>query len=485
MLSQVLTIARNTFTESIRQPIFFVLVVLSGILQWFNTWGTGFSMGDSSSAEVSGDNKLLLDIGLATVFVFGMLLAAFIATAVVSKEIERRTVLTVVSKPIGRPVVVFGKYLGVLAAILVAVLTMLLFLLMGIRHGVMSIASDKPDAPVIVFSLAAVFLAVALGAVCNYMYGWPFSQTTMLVMLPAMLLAYSLVLFIDKNWHWQSLWHDEYREGLQGIRQWTLKDWMDRRGGLPQNAVKIRVYDDFKPQILLACYGMVLAISVLTAVATAVSTRLGQVMTIVVCASIFMAGLLTNHLLGRRAFTNRDVGVVLQATPYHPAETSFQKTGDRYTLVLENAPTATLSPGMPIYWGANPNGFALAVPPAQPLPSRPGSPQSEPVRYRGIVITSVTDKTLEVRQDGDPPLPVSRPPERGDFIFLAPTRTNHLAAAAWAVMPNMHYFWLLDAVNQNSPIPGHHITLLTGYAVLQSAAFLCLGVVLFQKRDVG
>src|SRR5690242_17231027 len=117
MLQKTTTIARNTFVEAVRQPIFFVMIVICGVLQLFNTWSTGFSMGYSDSAEVSGDNKLLLDIGLATVLVCGMLLAAFVATAVVSREIENKTVLTVVSKPIGRPTVVLGKYLGVAASI--------------------------------------------------------------------------------------------------------------------------------------------------------------------------------------------------------------------------------------------------------------------------------------------------------------------------------------------------------------------------------
>src|SRR5690606_8340921 len=111
-----------------RQPIYFILIVICGILQVFNTWGTNFSMGYSSTAEVSSDNKLLLDIGLATVFVCGTLLAAFVATAVLSREIENKTVLTVVSKPVSRPVVVLGKYLGAAGAMLVATVTMLLFL---------------------------------------------------------------------------------------------------------------------------------------------------------------------------------------------------------------------------------------------------------------------------------------------------------------------------------------------------------------------
>src|SRR5688572_13340848 len=108
--SQILTIAKNTFVESVRQPIYFVLIVLGGIMQVLNTWGAAYSMGCTDTAEVSGYNQVLLDIGLATIFVCGMLLAAFIATAVISREIERKTVLTVVSKPISRTAVVLGKY---------------------------------------------------------------------------------------------------------------------------------------------------------------------------------------------------------------------------------------------------------------------------------------------------------------------------------------------------------------------------------------
>src|SRR4051812_2488749 len=67
MLLQILTIARNTFVESIRQPILFVLVMICGVLQLFNTWSAAFAMGYTESGEVSGDNKMLLDIGLATV----------------------------------------------------------------------------------------------------------------------------------------------------------------------------------------------------------------------------------------------------------------------------------------------------------------------------------------------------------------------------------------------------------------------------------
>src|SRR5262245_33363650 len=242
---QIFTIARNTFVESIRQPIVFVLVMLCGVLILFSTWSTGFAMGYSDTSEVSGDDKLLLDVGLATVLVCGMLLAAFIATAVMSREIENKTVLTVVSKPVARPSLVIGKYLGVAGAIVLALIPMLLFLLMGLRHGVMSTAADDPDQPVILFTALAVGGAMLIAVWCNYFYGKYFSQTFLTILAPAMVVAYAAVMLVGKKWHIQPPLHD------------------------------------FKPQITFACITLVAAVLVLTAVATAVSTRIGQVMTVV------------------------------------------------------------------------------------------------------------------------------------------------------------------------------------------------------------
>src|SRR5262245_42113335 len=176
MLVQTYTIARNTFVESVRQPVLFILVLLSAVPQVFNTWNTGYSMADTESSQVSGDTKLLFDIGLATVFVIGTVLAGFLATAVVSQEIENKTVLTIVSKPISRPTLVLGKYLGVSGAILAAVLIMLVFLMMAVRHGVMSTAADEVDGPVLLFSLGGVAVALCLAAWCNFFYGWSFPQ---------------------------------------------------------------------------------------------------------------------------------------------------------------------------------------------------------------------------------------------------------------------------------------------------------------------
>lgn len=436
MLLQLLTIARNTLIESLRQPIFLLLILVNAVLQVLTTWSTGFTMSYESSAEVSGDNKLLLDIGLSTIFLFAALMAAFVATAVFSREIENKTVLTVVSKPVGRPILVLGKYLGVAVAIVIAAVTMLCFLLLSIRHGVMTTAADELDGPVLAFGLGLGFGALAIAAWCNFYYGWSFPQTAVMLLAPAMVIACFLVLLVSKKWALQPLG------------------------------------TDFKPQIMLGCGSMIMATLVLTAVATAASTRLGQVMTMVVCIGVFVASLLTNHLIGRHAFVNQINARIKEVTATDSARATFRQAGDQYQITLESTPISPMPVGTPVYYGPNPSGFDLMVP----------APAGEPQ----VAVSQATNTTSYIlKNQGQNPTGVVRPPEPGDLVFLAPTKINLPALSAWAVLPNLHHFWLLDAISQNQRIPPKYLGLLGIYTASQIGAILCLAVILFQTRDVG
>lgn len=438
MILQTVTITRNTFVESIRQPIYFIVLMLAAVLQVFTTWSTAYSMGYTTSAEVSKDNRLLLDIGLATIFVAGMLLAAFVATAVLSREIESKTVLTVVSKPISRAAVVVGKYIGVAGAILVAVLIMTIYLLLALRHGVLSTAADDPDQPVILFSCIAVLLSLGVAGWCNFYYGWSFPQAATLILLPAIFAAYVITLLVSKKWQFQP------------------------------------ITTDFKPQVVMAAGALLLALLVISAVATAASTRLGQVMTIVVCAGVFMLGLLSNYMVGRHAYRNSSIGVVETASPVLASQPLFNASGERFDLRLRAPPKAEIREGVPLFYGANPNGFMLA---GRGVAGPDG-------QIGGVVVKAVDDRDLVLELRGDGPFP-SRPPGPGDQIFLGPTKVNLFAAGLYAIIPNFQHYWLVDAVSQNSPIPVRHLELLAGYAVMQIIACLGLGIVLFQTRDVG
>jgi len=454
MILQVPAIAKNTFIESVRQPIFLILILLCGILIVLSTWATAFSMGYSTeTAEVSGDNKLLFDVGLATVFVCGTLLTAFLATAAISREIENKTILTVVSKPVGRTSLVLGKFGGITAAITAAILTMLLFLLFAIRHEVMSTAADDLDGPVLVFSISALFLSVALAAWCNFYYGWSFPQVASLFLLPLSAAAYVLVLAFDKDWHLQPL------------------------------------SSDFKPQVMLACFGMLLAMVVLTAIATAASTRLGQVMTIMVCAGVFIFGLLSNHLLGRQAFLNTPIAVVASAEPTQPSHELFNEPGQSYTVTLNAVPDVSLTTGMSVFYGPTPNGWDMITPAFAPFEGDATDPDDlyGSSREPGLIITEVGDdrRTFTLTQIGRDPLGLRRPPGPEDHLFLEPQRVNMAALGVWSVVPNMHYFWMLDAITRNVTIPPRHIGLLAIYAGFQVGGFLSLAVILIERRDVG
>ncbi|MEZ6165080.1 MAG: ABC transporter permease subunit [Phycisphaerales bacterium] len=252
MITAALPIARNAFKESIRQPVFYIMLLLAGFIQLLNTWIVGFTMGASNvPGEVTGDDKMLLDVSMGGVFLLGILLASFISTAAISREIENKTVLTVVSKPISRTSVILGKFIGIAGAMIVAIAIMIAFLLFGIRHGILSTAAEDPVWPVITFSVGSIALTVLIGSLGNYLYGWSFGQTASLVLLPLIWIGYIATLFIDEDW--------------------SLMD--------PS--------ENFKPQIMLACACLAMALLVMTSIATAVSTRLGQVLTIAICAGVF------------------------------------------------------------------------------------------------------------------------------------------------------------------------------------------------------
>ncbi|MEX2672308.1 MAG: ABC transporter permease subunit [Phycisphaeraceae bacterium] len=261
MFAQLLTIAQNTFTESIRQPIFVVLILLGSLGLVLNPSLAAYTMETGG-----GDNKLLIDLGLSTVFVVGLFLAAFTATSVLSEELENRTVLTVVSKPVARALFVMGKYVGVAAAIAVAFYLLSVVFALSVRHRVLQTAADSLDMPVIAFGVLGALAALAVAAGANYLYRWVFTSTFVVGLVVAMTFAWMVVAVIDKDWQFQS----------------PLTEFMVREGELAQ---------------VLVGLGLIFqAVLILAAVAIAASTRLGQIMTLLVCVGVFILGLVSNSL---------------------------------------------------------------------------------------------------------------------------------------------------------------------------------------------
>lgn len=119
-----LAIGANTFRESIRQPVYWAVIALTTALIILSTLFAGFALGEES--------KLVRDAGLTSITIAGLLLAIFLSSSVVADEIDKRTALTVLCKPVRRFQFILGKYLGIAGAVLVGYLLLTAVLLLAV-----------------------------------------------------------------------------------------------------------------------------------------------------------------------------------------------------------------------------------------------------------------------------------------------------------------------------------------------------------------
>jgi len=257
---KLLSIARNTFTETLRQPVYAVIIAAALLLFLVSPSLAMYTMDD--------DNKLLREIGLSTLFLTSLFIAIFSASGAVAVELENKTILTVLTKPVQRPIFVLAKFLGVVGAVALAHYLCTIGLLMAIRHGVMETASDTHDWTVIGAAAVVVLATVLLSAFFNFAYDWKFASTA--IVIASVLATFALVFlaFIDRDW--------QFNPAKNGIHQ-------------------------------LDIYGSVLlflAAIIIAALAVAVSTRFNIVVTLSACIGIFLLGLVSDYAFGRFADTH-------------------------------------------------------------------------------------------------------------------------------------------------------------------------------------
>jgi ABC-type transport system involved in multi-copper enzyme maturation permease subunit len=106
---KTLTIALATAKEAIRQPAFFVLAFLAGSSLIYTIFVPYFTFGE--------DIKMYKDTGLTTISFACLLLALLTASSSVAEEIEGKTAITLLSKPINRRQFIVGKYFGILLGV--------------------------------------------------------------------------------------------------------------------------------------------------------------------------------------------------------------------------------------------------------------------------------------------------------------------------------------------------------------------------------
>jgi len=124
-------IALNTFKEAVRNKVFYLLIAL-GITTALSSWIV-------SLLTIGDKEKVLKDVGLAAIDFFSLLIAVFTGINLVYKEIDKKTIYNILSKPLSRSSFIVGKFLGLSLTLLVALAAMVIifFLYLLISTGAM------------------------------------------------------------------------------------------------------------------------------------------------------------------------------------------------------------------------------------------------------------------------------------------------------------------------------------------------------------
>jgi ABC-2 type transport system permease protein len=256
-MRKLFAIAQNTFIETLRQPVYSVIITAALFLFFISPLLTTYSMDD--------DNKLLREVGLSTLFLAGLFISIFSASGAVGEEIENKTIITVLSKPVARPIFIIAKFLGVAAAVALSHYICTIAFLMAIRHGVTDSIHFTDDWAVVSAAGVIIGLSLLLSAFLNYAYDWRFTSTA--VVLMAILATFGIVFlyFIDREFN--------FNPAGNGIS----------------------IVDIYGSILLL------LALIVIVAMAVAFSARFNMVITLSACIGIFLLGLISDYIFGRFA----------------------------------------------------------------------------------------------------------------------------------------------------------------------------------------
>ncbi|HYT59953.1 MAG TPA: ABC transporter permease [Haliangiales bacterium] len=379
-MRQFLTIARNAFMELVRQPVFLLLMTCSAVFNVFLAAVPYFGFGD--------DPKLVKDSTLAVMLLSGLFGAVLNASASVAHEIRSGTALAVLAKPVGRAQFLLAKYLGLAAALTVLTYVNALAALLASR-----MAYDAyGDADMRSFGIFCGLLALGYAAAgfINYFLRRPFVANAVLAVVVMATLAFVVILCFTQT---------------------------RNRYGMTPNEVDWRL----APAAILILF----ALWVLAGLALACSTRFEMIPTLAICTGVFLLGLMSDYLFGRRAepvWTSS-----LQTELNNP-----QLTGDQKKLlqtVVEK-------------YDRNQDGLL------------------DPAEQKAL---SAGDKQ-QLRQAG--------------------LGGRWWASVLYTVVPNWQLFWLADVLEAKNQIPWSYVGRAFGYVIGYLGASLALGLLLFEDREL-
>ena len=114
-MKTIFVIAKNTFREAIRDKILYAILGFAAL----------FILSSLFIAQLArGDIVPVKSFGLAGIYIFGLIAAIFLGSSIIYREIERRTLYFILSKPVSRSHIIIGKFAGLLAAVALTTIIM-------------------------------------------------------------------------------------------------------------------------------------------------------------------------------------------------------------------------------------------------------------------------------------------------------------------------------------------------------------------------
>lgn len=155
MIRHIFVIAKNAFREAVRDRILYNLIVFVLLIT-----AAAVLLGDLTAGQ---ESHVIINLGLSAILIFGVFIAIFVGVSLVWKEIEKKTVYSIFSKPIGRGEFIVGKYLGLCATLFVNVMVMgtgLSFALLYVGGG--QFVAGVWTAVLLIFLELTIITAVAI-----------------------------------------------------------------------------------------------------------------------------------------------------------------------------------------------------------------------------------------------------------------------------------------------------------------------------------
>jgi ABC-type transport system involved in multi-copper enzyme maturation permease subunit len=171
MSNRIGAIAFNTFREAVRDRVLYNLIIFA-----FLMIGASLLLGQIT---IGVERQLLINLGLTAISIFGVLIAIFIGIGLVSKEIDKRTLYTVLTRPVQRWEFIVGKFFGLVGTLVVNAGLMTIGFFAALLYLMHSLQSSDTSILVAIYFILLEFMMVTAIALLLSSFSTPIESAVL------------------------------------------------------------------------------------------------------------------------------------------------------------------------------------------------------------------------------------------------------------------------------------------------------------------